>query len=142
MTEEQNLRAALDALGLPPSPTEYLCELYNSFQVFDDAYDRDEANKKDVERAVWWSFVGQAANDFYSQKSAELTPVVAVQILKWRAANEAEEAGRADAQSYMHRAGFYDIVMLVCHLCGVEASHDTVLRLYGETFEDYKKEFS
>jgi hypothetical protein len=67
-------------------------------------------------------------------------------ILKWQASDQAERAGRADARSFMWRAGFYDVVLMAVALCH-GSGHATnvasdVMAIYGEKLEDYLKEFN
>jgi hypothetical protein len=56
-----------------------------------------------------------------------------------------ERAGNADAKSYMWRAGYYDLVLLVIQIChGYEKAllaAPSVMSLYGETLADYLGEF-
>jgi len=67
-------------------------------------------------------------------------------ILKWQASDTAERDGQANAKSYMWRAGYYDLVLMavsLVHGAGFATLHGHhVMALYGETFEDYMKEFS
>jgi hypothetical protein len=61
------------------------------------------------------------------------------------AADTAERAGVADEVSFVWRAGYYDLVMLVTQLAlgAAEAMRlaPCVMKLYGEKFADYRKEF-
>lgn len=146
MSEEANLRNNLeDGLSLPEGAVNWLCDLYAAFQLFDDVADGDAIERKDLDRVLWATLVGMQANPFYIVNVQVLTPVVATQILKWQASDLIERSGKASAQSYMWRAGYYDIVLFVYHLChGSQvsmATGDTALRLYGESLEDYLKEF-
>jgi hypothetical protein len=67
-------------------------------------------------------------------------------ILKWQASDQAERAGKADAKSFVWRAGYYDVVLMTVALChGTQRATEAasqVMELYGETLEDYIKEFS
>ena len=66
---------------------------------------------------------------------------MAVQLLKWQASDKAERDGRADAKSFMWRAGYYDLVLFVNLLCNGPSAPIAPLSLYGETLADYLKEF-
>jgi len=90
--------------------------------------------------------VGMNQNSFWLVNSQTLTPVVASMILKWQASDQVERAGRADARSFMWRAGFYDVVLMTVALCH-GSGHATnvasqVMAIYGEKLEDYLKEFN
>jgi hypothetical protein len=56
-----------------------------------------------------------------------------------------ERAGQADARSYVWRAGYYDLILIVVQLChGVDVATKLapiVMQMYGETLADYLKEF-
>lgn len=71
---------------------------------------------------------------------------MAVNILKWQASDRAEREGHADAMSFVWRAGFYDIVLMVVQLCHgrqvAQSCAHHVMGLYGEKLDDYLKEFN
>lgn len=142
MTEEGRLQASLTRLGLPDDAIDYMCGLYNATQVFDDVEDGDHIEKEDLHRAIWWCLVGSTANPFFMRHGDNIRPIVANLIMKWHAANAAETTGQADEQSYMHRAGFYDVLLMVCHLAGCPAHPNDIMRIYGETYADYIEEFT
>jgi hypothetical protein len=66
-------------------------------------------------------------------------------ILKWQASDTAERNQQADAKSFVWRAGYYDLVLMTVSLVHgpVPATQNAhlVMALYGETYEDYMKEF-
>jgi hypothetical protein len=120
--------------------------LYEAIQVFDDVADGDPVNRQDLNATIWNTLVGMNQNSFWLVNSQTLTPVVASMILKWQASDQAERAGRADARSFMWRAGFYDVVLMVVALCH-GSGHATnvaseVMAIYGEKLEDYLQEFN
>ena len=120
--------------------------LYEAIQVFDDVADGDPVNRQDLNATIWNTLVGMNQNSFWLVNSQTLTPVVASMILKWQASDQAERAGRADARSFMWRAGFYDVVLMAVALCH-GSGHATnvasqVMSIYGEKLEDYLKEFN
>ena len=141
-----SLRENLEtSLALPFPAIDWLMMLWGAIQVFDDVADEDPVLRKDLNACIWNTLVGMTQNSFWIANSQTLTPVVASMILKWQASDQAERAGVADARSFMWRAGFYDVVLMVVALCHGSA-HATnvasqVMSLYGETFEDYMKEF-
>jgi hypothetical protein len=120
--------------------------LYEAIQVFDDVADGDKIDRQDLNACIWNTLVGMNQNSFWLVNSQTLTPVVASMILKWQASDQAERAGRADARSFVWRAGFYDVVLMTVALCHGSA-HATnvasqVMAIYGEKLEDYLREFN
>lgn len=145
MTE--HLRAHFrDILGLPESAIAWLLDLWRVIQAFDDFADGDAVERSDLDTVIWAALVGMPCNAFFAANSQALLPVMATQVLKWQASDQAERAGNADAKSYMWRAGYYDVVLIVTQLCrGHDFARDaasTAMSLYGETYEDYMKEFT
>ena len=131
------LKSHFNTLGLPPEAQEYLLDLWHVIQLLDDVQDGDAgANAGPV---AWAIFARMPMNQFYRNTMASLQPLLVMQLIKWEAANEAEASGQADARSYMHRAGYYEIVAMACHLCGLNAK--AALGLYGETYAQYAEEF-
>lgn len=137
MTAESDLSTHFKTLGLPDAAQAWLLDLWNLIQVMDDARDGDRADAGDVDRAVKAIFLTMPLNDFYRQYAAILQPILVLAVLKWEAANEIEAKGLANEKSYMARAGFYDVVLMTCHLCGIENAGHACLEMYGETFADY-----
>lgn len=139
---ERNLS---EAFRLPPAPVEWLLGLWDAIQFLDDVADGDDIPRSEIDRAIYALLVGMPANRFFMEYAATLLPCVSVMILKWQASDHAERNGQADAKSYMWRAGYYDLVLLVFQIChGQEAAvkdAPAIMGLYGETFEEYKKEF-
>jgi hypothetical protein len=84
-------------------------------------------------------------NSFWIANSHNLAPVVATAILKWQASDHVERTGKADAKSFVWRAGYYDVVLMAVALChgtqeATKIAHE-IMALYGEKLEDYMKEF-
>jgi len=146
MTHEQNLKITFENLKLPPLAIAWLCDMWASIQLFDDVADKDEIKREDLDRVIWALFIGMNRNMFWVQNSLQLMPIIEMQILKWQASDKAELGGRANEQSYMWRAGYYDLVLMVYYLCHGEnmarVQSENILKQYGETFEEYKKEFN
>lgn len=145
---EQNfwLRKNLtEALQLPIAAVDWLVSLYDAFQFFDDVADNDETTREALDKVLWDVFVAMPQNSFFVKEAHHLIPLVGTQILKWQASDKAERGKNADAKSFVWRAGYYDIVLFsVALIHGPQAATlaaENVLRLYGETFEDYLKEF-
>lgn len=137
MTAETDLTFHFETLGLPEAAKAWLLDLWNLTQVFDDAMDGDAADKSNVSRAAWAVFQNMPLNDFYRQYCAILQPVLVLQLLKWEAANTVEALGLANEKSYVWRAGFYDVVLMVCHLCGISGAGHACMEMYGETYAEY-----
>ncbi len=139
------MRNLIEQLKLPAEACDYLCELWEVIQFFDDVADNDTIERSSLDRVLWSVLVGMPNNKFYMANSQTLLPLVATQILKWQASDAAEVAGNADEKSFMWRAGYYDVVLMVYFLCyGREiTTRDAVsiLSIYGEKYADYKKEF-
>lgn len=131
--------------ALPAPAVDWLLMLWNAIQVFDDVADGDQVEREDLNAAIWNTLVGMNQNPFWIANSHNLAPVLATMILKWQASDQAERAGKADARAYVWRAGYYDVVLMVVALChGTQQATQMaqqVMELYGETFEDYMKEF-
>ena len=132
--------------ALPTPAVEWLLMLYGAIQVFDDVADGDPVEREDLNAAIWNTLVGMNQNSFWIANSNNLAPVVATMILKWQGSDQAERAGKADARSFVWRAGYYDVVLMVVALChgtkAATAHAQDVMRLYGEKLEDYLMEFN
>lgn len=144
--QRKNLKDHLEGtFMLTPSATEFLEKVWSSCQFFDDLADNDEVSRDEINKAVWDHFVGLAGNQFFIDNSMALRGALATFILKWQASDQAERAGEASAKSYMWRAGFYDVMLLVvCLVHGYEKTIPAakeVMDFYGETLEEYLKEF-
>jgi len=131
------LKSHFDDLGLPPEAQEYLLDLWHVIQMLDDVQDGDASANAGL--AAWAIFARMPMNQFYRNCMATLQPLLVMQLIKWEAANNAEASGLADERSYMWRAGYYEIVAMACHLCGLDAK--AALSLYGETYAQYREEF-
>ena len=143
---EQSLHQNFEkALGLPNDAIQFLLDIWSAIQLFDDVADKDEIKRSDLDRVIWYLLVGIHGNAFFEARKHALLPVVATIILKWQASDAVERDGGADAKSYVWRAGYYDLVLLVVQLChGVDIATKlapTVMKMYGEKLEDYMKEF-
>ena len=145
MNPEQTLSQQFEAWGLPDHAAAWLLDLWALTQFFDDVVDGDLVRPQTAHEAVWKAFVTFPGNPFYAGNVAALQPALATAVLKWEASHTAERTCRADERSFMWRASYYDIVLLVILLCqGYESAMEkapTVMALYGEKFSDYRAEF-
>ena len=130
---------AFNHLGLSHAALSLAVDLWALIQVFDDIEDGHAPKKDEASHALIASLVGLPTNDFYMLHKAAIAPALVVAVEKWKAANHAEKTGEHDAKSFMWRAGFYDVLALICLLDGKPVI--PALSLYGETFQDYMKEF-
>lgn len=135
----------LKSLGLPDDAHEWLCSMWRVTQFLDDVADKDDISEDDFNNALWDIMLRMPANSFYRANVDALTPVIALQTIKWQASDAVEKSGLADERSYMWRAGFYDLVLMVCLLCSGSdiKSQKAVdaLMIYGESYADYKEDF-
>jgi hypothetical protein len=131
--------------ALPSTAVDWLIMLYEAIQVFDDVADNDLVNREDLNSTIWNTLVAMGQNPFWRGNSETLSPIVASMILKWQGSDQAERDGKADAKSFMWRAGYYDVVLMAVALChgtkAATAHAQDVMRLYGETLESYLMEF-
>lgn len=146
MTGRESLQQLFQAnLELPPDAAAWLLGLWDVIQVFDDVADNDAVSRTDLDRAIFTSLVALPANTFFQAHSAALLPIVATAVLKWKAADDAEREGNADEKSFVWRASYYDVVLTVVLLCHGHAAAmgaaKHVMKMYGESFADYRKEF-
>jgi hypothetical protein len=133
------------AFALPAPAIEWLVMLFEATQVFDDVADGDPVDRQALDATIWNTLIGMNQNPFWIAHGHNLAPVVATMILKWQASDQAERAGEADAKAYVWRAGYYDVVLMVIQLChganSAKLMAKQVMQLYGETYEEYMKEF-
>jgi len=142
----ESLRTNLEgAFLLPREAVDLLLMVFHVTQTFDDYADGDEVSRDDLNALIWDTMVAIPENRFYRMYSDKLVPVIATCILKWQGSDMAERNGQAGAMAYSWRAGFYDLVLFVFSLVhgptvAIQNSL-TIMSLYGESFEDYMKEF-
>jgi hypothetical protein len=139
------LTQALLPFNLPATCVQWLSCVYDACQTFDDYADGDAVDKARLDKLIWSCFVDLPTNPFFQANIHTLAPLMANCVLKWDAANSAESARRADEHSFMWRAGFYDLILmcvLLVHGTAYAKEHaESILKLYGESFYNYKKEF-
>jgi hypothetical protein len=143
MTPEQILLQSFANLQLPPQAADWLLSVWQVIQVFDDFADGDTVSRADLDNAIMAALVRMPANSFYQAHSSWLLPAIMQAVLKWQASDLAERSNRADARSFVWRAGYYDVVCLVAALVHGPSSELALraLSMYGETLDDYQKEF-
>lgn len=139
----RNFREGFD---LPEEAVEWLVALWQVIQLFDDIVDGDPIDRDDADQALWNALIGLPANKFFQQNSTILFPLMSIALLKWKASDTVEREGNACATSFVWRAGYYDLVLAAVQIThGTQAAMEiggAVLKLYGESLEDYMKEMS
>jgi len=136
----------IGTLKLPSAATAWLLGMWDAIQFLDDVADGDEISRDRFDSALNQLLVAMPGNPFFAENASVLLPVVAVQLLKWQASDIAERRGDAGPVSFVWRAGYYDLVLLTVQIChGYDTAVDmstTVMSLYGEKLDEYKKEFA
>lgn len=137
--------AHFEPFELPADAVAWLLDLWECIQTLDDYADGDPVGRPALDALIWRTLVGMPSNPWFAAHAGALLPAVAQMVLKWQASDTVERAGHADARSYVWRAGYYDVVLMVVLLVhGHDAARHTahlVLSIYGETFEQYREEF-
>jgi hypothetical protein len=133
------------ALALPLDAVQWLLDLWRVIQMLDDVADNDPIAREELNSTIFLVLVGLPASPFFQTHAKNLLPVLASAVLKWQASDAAERNGKADAKSFVWRASYYDVVLMVVLLChGAETAARAatyVMSIYGEVFDDYLKEF-
>ena len=135
----------LASLNLPEPTVRWLLDFWSVIQGLDDWRDNDEVSPQEKEAVIYKVMFLLPNNPFFQYHSKELLPIVSNLVLRWIGANRLEDNREDLHKAYMWRAAYYDLILEVVRLVhGFEAAanaSDFVARLYGETFEDYVKEF-
>lgn len=138
------LRTAFAKFGLPIDAVVFLLKVWDAIQFLDDVKDGHAVTN--VDAGIYTLIVGLPTDPFLAQHRTILEGALVAAYHKWQAANRIEAAqDRAQLnKAYMWRAGYYDLVLLVVALClpreETEVIAPEILKLYGETCEDYVKE--
>ena len=132
-------------LNLPEPTVRGLLDFWSVIQGLDDWRDNDEVSPQEKEAVIYKVMFLLPNNPFFQYHSKELLPIVSNLVLRWIGANRLEDNREDLHKAYMWRAAYYDLILEVVRLVhGFEAAanaSDFVAKLYGETFEDYVKEF-
>ena len=111
-----SLRTHFDSLMLPADAAEWLLMLWQSIQTFDDYADDDSVRREALDATIWNVLVAMPQNTFFSRHVTELAPLLGSMVLKWQASDRVEREGNASAQSYVWRAGYYELVLAAVRL--------------------------
>jgi hypothetical protein len=133
-------------LELPAPAAHWLLDVWEAFQLLDDVVDQDKPiDRAQLDVGIYRLLVRLPANPFYLAHAEALSTMLSSAVLRWKASDAAERAGKADERSFVWRAGYYDLMLEVVRLChGAETAllcARDVLSLYGENFADYRQEF-
>ena len=132
-------------LNLPEPTVRWLLDFWDVIQGLDDWRDNDEISPQEKEAVIYKVMFLLPNNPFFQYHSKELLPIISNLVLRWIGANKLEDNREHLQKAYMWRAAYYDLILEVVRLVhGFEAAanaSDFVAKLYGETFEDYVKEF-
>ena len=135
----------LAPLNLPPTAQRWLLDFFDVIQGLDDWRDNDPVEPKQKEKVIYQVMVELPQNHFFQTHSHNLLPLVSILILKWIGANNLEDNREQLHKAYMWRAAYYDLILEVVRLVhGFDEAANAaeyVAKLYGETYEDYVKEF-
>jgi hypothetical protein len=135
----------LAPLNLPLTAQRWLLDFFNVIQGLDDWRDNDPVEPKQKEKVIYQVMVELPQNHFFQNNSHNLLPLVSILILKWIGANKLEDNREQLHKDYMWRAAYYDLILEVVRLVhgfdGAASAAEYVAKLYGETYEDYVKEF-
>ena len=132
-------------LNLPEPTVRWLLDFWDVIQGLDDWRDNDEISPQEKEAVIYKVMFLLPNNPFFQYHSKELLPIISNLVLRCIGANKLEDNREHLQKAYMWRAAYYDLILEVVRLVhGFEAAanaSDFVAKLYGETFEDYVKEF-
>jgi hypothetical protein len=132
-------------LELPVEAQAWLLDFWDVIQGLDDWRDGDTVDAKTKELIIYQVMIALPSNPFFQQFANQLLPIMSNAVLKWIGANRLEDNKEEFSKAYMWRASYYDLVLEVVRLIhGYETASNVapyVAKMYGEKFEDYKKEF-
>jgi hypothetical protein len=135
----------LDPLNLPPAAQRWLLDFFGVIQGLDDWRDNDPVEPRQKEKVIYQVMVELPQNLFFQANSHNLLPLVSILVLKWIGANKLEDNREQLHKAYMWRAAYYDLILEVVRLVhgfdNAANAAEYVAKLYGETYEDYVKEF-
>lgn len=135
----------LAPLNLPFAAQKWLIDFFTVIQGLDDWRDNDPVDPQQKEKVIYQVMVELPQNQFFQTHSHNLLPLISILVLKWIGANKLEDNREQLHKAYMWRAAYYDLILEVVRLIhGFDAAANAaeyVVKLYGETYEDYVKEF-
>ena len=142
---KQELVTHFNNLSLPLSAQQWLLDFWDVLQGLDDWRDNDSVDSNEKEKVIYQVMVAMPSNLFFQQYANHLLPIMSNLVLKWIGANKLEDNKEELNKAYMWRAAYYDLILEVVYLVhgykDAALASDYVAKMYGETFEDYVKEF-
>lgn len=142
---KDSLIISFNKLNLPLVAQEWLIDFWDVIQGLDDWRDNDTVDPEEKEKVIYQVMVNMPSNPFFQQYASHLLPIMSNLVLKWIAANKLEDNKEELNKAYMWRAAYYDLILEVVRLVHGYATaamvSDYVAKMYGESFEDYVKEF-
>lgn len=142
---KQELVTHFNNLSLPLSAQQWLLDFWDVIQGLDDWRDNDSVDSNEKEKVIYQVMVAMPSNLFFQQYANHLLPIMSNLVLKWIGANKLEDNKEELSKAYMWRAAYYDLILEVVYLVhgykDAALASDYVAKMYGETFEDYVKEF-
>jgi hypothetical protein len=142
---KQELIIHFNNLNLPIDTQLWLTDFWDVIQGLDDWRDNDTVDSLEKEKVIYQVMVALPSNPFFQRHAQHLLPIMSNLVLKWIAANKLEDNKEELNKAYMWRAAYYDLVLEVVRLVhGYENAalvSDYVAKMYGESFEEYVKEF-
>jgi hypothetical protein len=142
---KQELIIHFSNLNLPLDTQRWLTDFWDVIQGLDDWRDNDAVDPAEKEKVIYQVMVSLPSNPFFQRHAQHLLPIMSNLVLKWIAANRLEDNKEELNKAYMWRAAYYDLVLEVVSLVhGYEnaaMASQYVAKMYGESFEDYVKEF-
>ena len=132
-------------LDLPLEAQDFLLLVWEIFQSLDDWRDEEKLSAEEIEEAIYKVLGVLPRHAFFVTHHADLSSALSVAVLKWFAANQMEDAKEVTETSFVWRAGYYDIVLLVVNLVhgykNARKASAYVAKMYGEEYKDYVEEF-
>jgi len=133
-------------LELPSVVQNWLLNLWDVIQGLDDWYDNDKVTDDIKQEVIYKTLVSLPANPFFLDNAENLLPVLNLLVGQWVAANKMEKEGNPTEVSFVWRATYYSVVLTCVQLIhgfnGTSKVADYVAKMYGESYEDYLKEFT
>lgn len=134
-------------LGLSNDAIRWLLDLWDVLQGLDDWRDGDEMSARDIELTIHKCLFELWSNPFFARNGSFLLPLLSSLVLKWCGANAIESSHKEHLpKAYIWRSGYYDLVLQsVAIERGVDFARDaaaSVASIYGETLDEYMKEFA
>jgi hypothetical protein len=142
LQNSQIIRENLNELLGDMSAVEFCVLLFQISQLFDDIYD-DGVSKDECLELIMKTMVYLPSNNFYRTFQSQLQPLITSMFLQWMSANKIETQGIEGEleKSYMLRAFIYQIFHFCAILLNRDIDGELFQKMYGEKFEEYKREF-